>query len=318
VTDHNRLEHFPIPFFAMVMGLAGLSIAWRKAQHVLEIQPSVDSLAGLLATIAFLALSALYAAKLFRYPEAVAKEFRHPIKLNFFPTISISLILLSIVAFPYSDGLSGWLWTLGTLLHLLFTHYVMTSWIHHEHYEIDHINPAWFIPVVGNVLIPITGVELGYHEVSWFFFSIGITFWLILFTIIFYRVLFHHPLPGKLMPTFFILIAPPAVGFISYVKLNGELDNFGRVLYHTGLFLTLLFLTQAPRFLRLPFALSWWAYSFPMAAITTATFMMFELTGTVLFQSIGLALLALLTTLVCYLVYRTYRAARAGMICQPE
>ena len=27
-----RLRHFPIAFFAMVMGLAGLAIAWSKAQ----------------------------------------------------------------------------------------------------------------------------------------------------------------------------------------------------------------------------------------------------------------------------------------------
>ncbi len=302
----------------MVMGLAGLSIAWRKAQHVLEINATIDSLAGLLAALAFITLGALYLVKFIRFPDAVSMELKHPIKLNFFPTISISLILLSIVVLPHSQDLAGILWWSGSLLHLLFTHYVMNSWIHHEHYEIHHINPAWFIPVVGNVLIPITGVDLGYPEISWFFFSIGITFWLVLFTIIFNRVLFHNPLPGKLMPTFFILIAPPAVGFIAYTKLSGDIDNFARVLYYGGLFLTLMFFTQGKRFANLPFALSWWAYSFPMAAITTATFVMFELTGAVLFQTIGLVLLALLSLIVGYLVYRTFIAVKNGKICLPE
>ncbi len=302
----------------MVMGLAGLSIAWRKAQHVLEINATIDSLAGLLAALAFITLGTLYLVKFIRFPDAVSMELKHPIKLNFFPTISISLILLSIVVLPHSQDLAGILWWSGSLLHLLFTHYVMNSWIHHEHYEIHHINPAWFIPVVGNVLIPITGVDLGYPEISWFFFSIGITFWLVLFTIIFNRVLFHNPLPGKLMPTFFILIAPPAVGFIAYTKLSGDIDNFARVLYYGGLFLTLMFFTQGKRFANLPFALSWWAYSFPMAAITTATFVMFELTGAVLFQTIGLVLLALLSLIVGYLVYRTFIAVKNGKICLPE
>ena len=31
----TRLENFPISFFAMMMGLAGLTIAWEKAQHLL-------------------------------------------------------------------------------------------------------------------------------------------------------------------------------------------------------------------------------------------------------------------------------------------
>lgn len=39
-----------------------------------------------------------------------------------------------------------------------------------------------------------------------------------------------------------------------------------------GLFLTLLLFTQIGRFARLQFALSWWAYSFPLAAITIASF----------------------------------------------
>jgi tellurite resistance protein len=316
--DSERLRHFPISFFAMIMGLAGLAIAWRKAQQVLQIDPALDSLAGLVASLAFIALAALYLTKWVKFPAAVAEELKHPIKLNFFPTISISLLLLSIIALPYGHGLAKLLWMLGSLLHLLMTSYVLNSWLHHEHYEVHHINPAWFIPVVGNVLVPITGVDLGYQEISWFFFSIGIIFWLVLFTIIFNRVLFHNPLPSKLMPTFFILIAPPALGFISYTKLNGDIDNFARVLYYGGLFLTLMFFTQAQRFMNLPFALSWWAYSFPMAAITIATLLMFEATGLVLFKTLGLILLALLSLIVLYLIYRTYVAIRGHKICQPE
>jgi tellurite resistance protein len=318
MTQPDRLQYFPIPIFAMVMGLAGLSIAWGKARGIFNFHPLIDGLMGLFAGLVFLLLAGIYLTKLIKYPTAVAQELQHPIKLNFFPTISISLILLSIIAFPHDYALSNWLWMTGSLLHLLFTHYVMTSWIHHEHYQIQHINPAWFIPVVGNVLVPIAGVELGHTEISWFFFSIGMMFWLVLFTIIFNRALFHNPMPGNLMPTFFILIAPPAVGFISYSKLNGDIDNFARVLYHGGLFLTLLFLTQAPRFIRLPFSLSWWAYSFPIAAITIASFVMFQLTGSVVFQSIALALLALVSIMVCFLLYRTIKAVRAGQICQAD
>lgn len=318
MTDTSKLQFFPVSFFSMVMGLAGLTIAWRKLQEILHASWGVDAVLGILSGVVFLGLLVLYLIKLAQHRDAVLAELRHPVKLNFFPTISISLILLSVVAFHFSFGLANLLWTLGAILHLLLTHYVMYSWLHHEHYEIHHINPAWFIPVVGNALVPIVGVPLGYTELSWFFFSIGMIFWLVLFVIIFYRVLFHNPLPDKLMPTFFILIAPPAVGFIAYEKLNGDIDNFARVLYYGGLFLTLLFLAQAPRFLKLPFALTWWAYSFPIAAITIATFVMFLDTGIVFFQTIGMGLLTLLTLMVAYLFFRTIQAARKGLICQPD
>jgi len=30
---------------------------------------------------------------------------------------------------------------------------ILSFWIHHQGFEIQHSNPAWFIPMVGNVLI---------------------------------------------------------------------------------------------------------------------------------------------------------------------
>jgi tellurite resistance protein len=137
-------------------------------------------------------------------------------------------------------------------------------------------------------------------------------------TVIFYRVLFHHPIDEKLMPTLFILIAPPAVGFIAYLKLTGELDAFARILYFTGLFLTLLLFTQIRRFARLRFFLSWWAYSFPIAAITIATFLMHENSVGGMYLYIGAFLLLVLTLVVGFLLARTAMAVRKQGICVPE
>ncbi len=318
MTNDSRLVHFPISFFAMVMGMAGLTIAWEKAHHTLQLNIQLDGPLALFTLALFPFLLALYITKLIRHKEAVLAELRHPIKLNFFPTISISLILLSIVMLHRHEGLAQILWMAGSALHLTFTLYVMNVWIHHEHIEVQHLNPAWFIPVVGNVLVPITGTSLGFIEISWFFFSIGILFWLVLLTIIFNRVLFHHPLPGKLMPTFFILIAPPAVGFISYVKLNGGIDSFAHILYYSGLFLTLLLFTQIRRFTKLEFFLSWWAYSFPLAAITVASLVMYEKTALPGFLLISWFLLCLLTVVVLFLLYRTIKAVSLKKICLPE
>ena len=317
-TADPRLRHFPVSFFAMVMGLTGLAIAWHKAQAAFALPVDLATPILTLAGGLFCVLLGLYLTKLVRYRAAVLAELGHPVHINFFPTISISLLLLAVGTLPYWPGAAGALWVLGCSLHLLLTLYVMGVWIHHEHFEIHHINPAWFIPVVGNVLVPIAGVPLGFSEIPWFFFSIGILFWLILFTIIIYRMLFHHPLAERLMPTFFILIAPPAVGFLAYLQLAGGLDAFGRVLYYSGLFLTLLLATQIGRFLRISFYLSWWAYSFPLAAITVATLTMYELTGLAFFRGLGWGLHAVLNAVIVLLVVKTIGAARVGKVCAPE
>lgn len=302
----------------MVMGLAGLTIAWEKAQSILDMPLNMGGALAWFTALVFVVLLTLFLTKLVRFKQAVMAELNHPVKLNFFPAISISLILLSIAFKDIIPSLSASFWYTGTFLHLLFTLYVMSTWIHHEKFEIHHINPAWFIPVVGNVLIPINGVHLGYIEISWFFFSIGMLFWLVLLSIIFNRVIFHNPLPAKLMPTFFILIAPPAVGFIAYMKLTGQLDSAARLLYYSGLFFTLLLLTQARRFTRLQFFLSWWAYSFPLAAITIASFLMYEHTLINGFALLGWALLSILTLIVVFLLYKTTLAVGGHKICLPE
>ncbi|MGF1644910.1 MAG: SLAC1 anion channel family protein [Thiotrichales bacterium] len=314
----RRLEHFPISFFAMIMGLAGLAIAWEKAQQVTGLELYVTPwLAGFVALM-FVLLASIYALKWVRYSAAVVAEFRHPIKLNFFPAISISLLLLAVALMPFGTGVSRWLWASGATLHLGFTLHVVNAWIHQQHFELHHMNPAWFIPAVGNVLVPLAGVSLGQFEISWFFFSVGLAFWLILLTILFYRVMFHHPLPDKLLPTLFILIAPPAVGFVAYLRLVGELDAFGRVLYFVALFFTLLLFVQLGRFLKLRFFLSWWAYSFPLAAISIASFVMHEQTTIAAYFYLGWGLLLALTAVIALLLVRTVGAVRKHGICLPE
>lgn len=314
----SRLALFPVSFFSSVMGMAGFSIAIAKAESIYALEPKVSLVLSVITMLLFLSLLVIYSLKFIKEKEAVIKELHHPIKISFFPTISISLLLLSICMLHTNTELANVLWLIGSSLHLGFTLYVMNAWINHDYFNINHMNPAWFIPIVGNILVPIAGVPLGYADISWFFFSIGIVFWPVLLTIIYYRVIFHPALPDKLVPTFFILIAPPAVGFLSYMQLNGELDNFARVLYFSALFFTLLVLTQFRRFSKLQFFLSWWAYSFPLAAVSIASLRMYEITQNMMYSVIAIILLTILTSFISMLIIRTFKAIFDKQICVEE
>jgi tellurite resistance protein len=314
----SRLQNFPVAWFAMIMGLGGLTLAWAKAEALLALNVSVSPWLLGLSSVLFMLLAVFYAVKLVRFRAASNLEWGHPIKTNFVPTVSIALILLSIAWLPYSAPYSNLLWLAGLLLHLLLTLRAITRWMHQSKFEIVHINPAWFIPVVGNILIPIAGVEHAPDQISWFFFSIGIVFWPLLLTIIFYRVIFHGSLPERLLPTLFILIAPPAVGFIAYLRLTGEVDAFALVLYHAALFFTVLLFAQLRWFLRLRFFLSWWAYSFPLTAITLATLTMFEHTGEIVFLRLSGVLLGIATVVIGGLLARTALAVARREVCVEE
>ena len=317
-TAPARLQNFPVAWFAMIMGLGGLTVAWLRAEEILALPFSISPWLLLLSTGLFVLLAVLYSIKVVKYREAVAAEWGHPVKMNFVPTASIALILLSIAWLPTSAPYSKLLWITGTALHLVLTLHVITQWMHHTKFEIAHLNPAWFIPVVGNILVPIAGVQHAPIELSWFFFSVGLTFWPVLLAIIFNRVIFHGSLPERLMPTLFILIAPPAVGFLSYVKLTGEVDAFARILYYAALFFTILLIAQLRWFARLKFFLSWWAYSFPLAAITIASLAMFKHTGDPLFLRLSGILLAITTVVIAALFVRTGVAVARREICLAE
>lgn len=310
-----RLKNFPIAWFAVVMGLVGLTIAWARTERAFALDVAVSPWLLGVSIAVFLILALLYSVKVLRYPDAAAAELAHPVKQSFAPTVSIGLILLGIAVYAMAPGVSFWLWAVGTALHLILTLYVLSSWIHHSQYEIAHLNPAWFIPVVGNILVPIAGVHHASPEVSWFFFSLGLFFWPVLTAILFYRLIFHGSLPERFVPTLFIFIAPPAVGFIAYHQLTHELDAFARILYFVGLAFTLILATQLKYFARLKFFLSWWAYSFPLAAITIATLIMAEASGIALYYHLGTVLLALLTLVVAGLAVRTLMAVARREIC---
>jgi tellurite resistance protein len=308
------LQRFPVAYFTVVMGLAGLTLALDQAARVLG-WPVAPARAALLATVlALLAVLGAYGAKLLAHRQAVAAEWSNPATLSLFPAASISLLLTSAALAPVAAGLSGPLLAAGALLHLALTLAVMSLWVHHTRFEIEHSNPAWFLPVVGNILVAVAGAGRAPAELLWFFYSVGLVFWLVLFPIILYRLIFHPPLPERLLPTLFILVAPPAVAFLGYLALTDTLDTLARVLYHAAAFLTLLLAVATPRFSRLPFALSWWAYSFPLAAFTIATLSMYARTGLGFFHGLALVLLALLVLIMAILVSKTARAiARHGL-----
>lgn len=315
---YQRISFFPISFFSVILGLAGFTVVIQRAEKFLSFP--LDMSPFLLGfTVASLSLmTILYGMKIIFFPDKVSQEINHPIKLNFFPTFSISFLLLSGAFLSIDQEISKYLWGMGTGIHILFTLRILSIWIQDTKFHIQHMNPSWFIPAVGNILIPVTGIEHAPLDVSWFFFSIGLFFWVSLFIIFFNRIIFHNPLPEKLLPTLFILIAPPAVGFISFVKMTGEIGDFARIMYYISLFLVILVLTQSNMFRRIRFYLSWWAYSFPMASISLASILFFHKTESPFFFYLSWGFVILLSGLIILLIVRTFMAISRQEICLEE
>jgi tellurite resistance protein len=318
--DGPRLAHFPVTFFAVVMGLAGFSLAWARAHATLGAPAIIGQGLFWISLAAYAAILAAYTLKWIRYPEAVREEVSHPVRMAFVPTASIGLLLLAAAGREVGPGLAAGLWWVGVAGQLAATLIVLTAWINRPVFAMAHVSPAWFIPVVGNLTVPLAGVSFGPPEISWFFWSAGLTFWGVLLPVVMSRLFVHEaPVPARLLPTLAILIAPPAVAFVGLQRLEpGVLALPGRVLYYAGAFFALLFLAQLGRLRRLPFFLSWWAYSFPLAALTVSTMMMSELLDSDALADASWVLLSAGSALVILLVARTTTSMLRARICVPE
>jgi tellurite resistance protein len=302
------LEYLPVGLFGSVMGLTGLSVAWRLA-YLRYGAPEVIALviAGL-AVLAFLLLLAGYAVKLITAFGAVQSEFRHPIAGNLFGTVLISLLLLPIVLEPFVLRLAQILWLIGATGMVFFAWLIVSRWMS-DRQQVAHATPAWIIPVVGLLDVPLALPELGLppmHGLMVLTLAVGLFFAVPLFTLIFSRLLFEPPLPDALKPSLLILVAPFAVGYSTYAVTTGQSDIFGEALYTLTLFILAVLLGQLRNLpWCCPFRVSWWAVSFPLAACSIAALRFAAVQPEILTDAIAIALLSLATLVIGALLGRT-------------
>lgn len=300
------IRNLPVNLFGAVMGLSGLSLAWRLAARTLDTDPAIGEAIGVVAVIAFLLLAAGYLTKYARYPEAVIAEFRHPVAGNFFGTITISLLLLSSIVGAYSATAGEVIWTLGVATTFSLSA-VIASRLLEGRQDPAHAAPAWLIPGVATLDIAVAGGSLPLpwaHEVNFLAVAIGTVLALLFFTMILSRLIHHDPLPAPMKPSMIILIAPFEVGFLAYVNVTGRVDMFAALLFYFGLFLFIVLATKVFR-RGIPFGASWWAVSFPMAALSNAALKYAAASDAWPLRAVAGVILLALTAVIAVLFVRT-------------
>lgn len=317
---HDWLEHVPVTFFGATLGLAGVALVWRQASSLLGAPGAIGQVLFWLALAGFGALLAAYLAKAAIHPAAIRAEASHPVRLAFLPTPGIALVLLAAASQDLVPRLAEVLWWAGAGAQLVLTLYVLSTWIGQQHFTWTHVTPAWFIPVVGLSAAPLAGARFAPQGLSWFFLGTGLIFWIALLPLILGRLFFQgEPLPAKLSPTLAILIAPPAVILLAYLRL--VTDPFAtpvpQMLFGMAVFFALLVATQAPNLVKAPFALSAWSYSFPLAALSVATTVMADQYGGILVAA-AWSMIAVVSLVVAILVARTALAIAAETLFVPE
>ncbi|MCW8858776.1 MAG: hypothetical protein OQK50_06985 [Deltaproteobacteria bacterium] len=261
------------------------------------------------SVVVFCMFLAPWTAKFFLYPSSIRKDFNHPIASNFFPTMPIALILfaLNLLKYPtmffseqFSLQFAYYLWFLGATGIYVMGFVILVHIFRHQEIKLQHANFGWYIPPVSKLIIPIAGYELaGYFPeraellitISTASFGIGFFLFLFVGAAVYHRYIYHELPMSRFAATFFIGIAPGAIISVilfkimhlfshhSYMGLDPTtvvtMCKFGIVFtwgfaawwFIMAVIMILYYLTK----IDLPYALSWWAFTFPAGALCVAS-----------------------------------------------
>jgi tellurite resistance protein len=317
-------------WFSLVMGLSGLALAWHATAPVLG--ERALGVALVLASAALLVFVLLALASLLRWQRhtmALAEDLRHPVRHAFVAAIPVSLLLLVTLGqrLGFGDAALSVLWWPASLAQFGVTLWVMGRWLSLPAIAADGasqasglwpgITPVLFIPVVGNAVAPLAGVNLGHEVWSAAQFGIGMLLWPVVLGLILVRRMAHSPLPERLLPTWFITVAPPAVIGLSLLQFQAP-SWVAQAFWGVALFSLLWTGSLARRMVAQPFSLAFWALSFPLAAFTALTLRLADIHGQPGLQNAGMLLLAMSSLVVAGLLLATVRGLRNGTLLAPE
>ena len=319
-------------YFTLVMGLCGLSLAWHSARGALgEMADGIALVLGLLAVLVFAGLLVASLLRWQRYPAALAEDLRHPVRHAFVAALPVSLLLLATVGVALGGAgeplgpLWNLLWWAGSLTQLWATLWVLGRWLAPAASVQPgtpaglwpSVTPVLLIPVVGNVVVPLAGLPLGHSLWSALQFGIGAMLWPVLLALILARRIAHGALPERLLPAWFITVAPPAVIGSALAQWEAPLPLVAGT-WGLGLFFLLWAAPLVRRIAGQPFGIAFWALAFPLAAFCALSFRLAERAQVPALQTASVLMLAITSITILWLGFSTVRGLRDGSLLAPE
>lgn len=323
-----RLAYLLPAWFVVVMGWCGLAQAWLRAEPLLdEWALGIGLVAAGFALLVFVLLGVACVLRLQAHPDAVHADLLHPVRHAFMASLPISMILLASLGVALFGGTDRWLdgvltvvWMLGSVLELWATWWVLARWLRPKEqggWLWPHVTPVLFIPVVGNVLAPLAGPQLGLGAWATAQFGIGLFLWPLLLVLFVVRMVEAGPLPPRMTPTVFVALAPPSVVGLSLMVLDAPSGAVWAA-WGIALFFFGWALTQVQAIRELPFGMPHWGMSFPCAAFSALTLRLAQTPQGSWLHTPALWLLGATSLLILWLSLNTWRGLMNGTLLVPE
>lgn len=336
----NIARAFAPGWFAAVMGSGVLALTTHGLAQRWPLLELPALALHWFNSLLFLVLAVPWLTRWLRFRSAAMQTMRHPLQANFYPTFSIALLVLAAqwLTFTPFVAVAMVLWWLGVILHFTFSFAVLYIMFSGEHVAAEHVTPAQFIPAVGLVVMPLAGGPLLAHlegvlrewvlTINAIGLGAGGMMYLGLLGLTLHRKYLHKPALGILTPTVWIHLAPLGVIPVSLMNLVEQLPYPAAremvavlMLLFWGfgvwwLVMASLLTLSARAAGQLPFALSWWGFTFPLGAFVAESLRLSKLLGWSSIFTIGVVAWLLLCFFWFITLYRTARGVASGAIFQ--
>ncbi|PZF59559.1 transporter [Curtobacterium sp. MCSS17_008] len=262
----------PLNTLAVPFGLAGFAEAWTVAAPVLRLPQAVPQALWAVAALAWLWLVGAHVVRGVRVRERLVDQLRHPAQGPLAALVPASAMLLGVDLARYAP-LAGEVVVLAAVAVAAgFAGWLLSTWFEGR-LALESVHGGYLLPTVAAALVAAVSThEVGAGWLSWACFGVGVFFWGVMTGLLLIRLAFRPALPGPLVPTMTILVAPPAVATVALFALTDDAVTLP-VQAVAGLGGLMVFVQVAllPRYVRLRFSLGFWSFVFPAAAAATAT-----------------------------------------------
>jgi len=247
---HNgslRPPIIPAAFFGIVLGLAGLGSAWRAAHQAWQLPALVGEVLMALAAMVWALLLVLFILKWILTWEEALSEAHHPIQCCFIGLAGVATMLIAWARFP----IRGWphqiLFCIGAAFTVAFATW-RTGLLWRGEREHNATTPVLYLPTVaGGFVMATVASALGYSDWGQLAFGAALFSWLAIESVLLHRLYTVATMPPALRPTLGIQLAPPTVGAVAYLSVNGGTpDLVAHALVGYGLMQAALLLGMLP------------------------------------------------------------------------
>lgn len=124
--------------------------------------------------------------------------------------------------------------------------------------------------MVGHGAVCFAGSAFGFRDLCWAYLAISLMSWMAFLPLLLHRLIIGDPkLPAAMGPSLAILISAPAINALAWFAVTGAVDASYRILAFVALFFVLVVVALKPLSSASGFSISWWAFTFPAAALAS-------------------------------------------------